>query len=179
MVREMLAAPKIELLEVTRTLAYLHRYPYLRPVTLGEGSLDLANDIPSRDKVLLAAAAKLVARNNTPPDIMRLVLSKVHLCHPPVVVLAYPLLSNLPSLFDNYTRAQIYRWYGEIRRVEQQLPMLSIKGIDAKIEWLDDLHEYLNKRLRVPMFYLSDYYQMRGTLSVAIQRIEKHRQVLI
>lgn len=96
----------------------------------------------------------------------------------PLLVLAYPLARSLPSLFDNYIRTQIFRWYAEIRKVEQQLPSYSIEQIDEKIEWLDNLHEYLNKRLRIPIFFLSDYYQLRGTLSVAIQRLEKRRQVL-
>jgi TRAP transporter TAXI family solute receptor len=80
-VREMLADPQIALLDMTRTLAYHRRYPFLMPVILAEGSLDFANNIPSKDHPLLASAAKLVARNDIPPDIMRLVLSEAQEIH--------------------------------------------------------------------------------------------------
>jgi TRAP transporter TAXI family solute receptor len=234
MVREMLADPKIALLDMTRTLAYHRRYPFLMPVTLAEGSLDLAENLPSSDRTLLAAAAKLVARSDIPPDIMRLVLSEAQEIHGqgglleeqaefpstkyieipmaedakhflevgptglerylpywlasrlewfifvilPILVLAYPIVRSLPTLFDNVIRTQFYRWYAEVRKVEQQLPTYSIEELDAKIEWLDDLHEFLTRRLRVPMFYLGEFYQLRSNLSIVIQRLEKRRQVL-
>lgn len=234
MVREMLADPTIELLNMNRALAYHRRYPYLMPVTFPAGSLDLAENIPSEDYTLLAAAAKLVARNDIPPDIMRLVLSEAKEIHGkgglleepgefpstkyieipmaddathfletgptglerylpywlasrlewfifvilPILVLAYPIVRSLPILFDNVIRTQFYRWYAEVRKVEQQLPTYSIEELDAKIDWLDDLHEFLTQRLRVPMFYLSEFYQLRSNLSMIIQRLEKRRLFL-
>jgi hypothetical protein len=66
-----------------------------------------------------------------------------------------------------------------VRKVEMQLPTYSIEEIDAKIDWLDDLHEFLTRRLRVPMFYLSEFYQLRSNLSMVIQRLEKRRLILL
>jgi len=97
----------------------------------------------------------------------------------PILVLAYPLLSNIPSLYDNYIHTQIDRWYVEVRKVEKQLPVYNVAELDEKITWTDDLHEFLTRRVHVPMFYLSDYYQLRGALGVVIERLEKRRRVVL
>jgi hypothetical protein len=231
----MLMAQSIKPLELTRTLAYHRRYPYLTAVTLGEGSIDLAENIPSKDYVLLAAAAALVARDDISPDITRLVLSEAESVHGngglleeqgefpsthlveipmaedarryleegptglerylpywlasrlewfifvilPLLVLAYPLFRSMPILYDNAIRFQLYRWYIEARKVEQQLPSYSLDEVDQKIGWIDNLHEYLTKRVRVPVFYLAEYYELRSHLGIVSQRLEKRREHLI
>jgi len=60
---------------------YTSHYAYLTGVTLGEGMVDLARDVPREDKALLAATAALVARSDIHPDLVRVLLGvaqKVH-----------------------------------------------------------------------------------------------------
>jgi len=61
---ELLRQPGVELFSFSRTRAYTHAFPYLTAVTLSEGVLDLARNLPPRDTQLLAAAANLVARKD-------------------------------------------------------------------------------------------------------------------
>src|SRR5215467_5078669 len=57
LVRQLLLSPTVSLWSVRRTIAYTSRYRFLSTVTLGEGSVDLAANIPDRDITLLAATA--------------------------------------------------------------------------------------------------------------------------
>lgn len=74
---ELLKNPNIELMSFKRHLAYSSRYPFLTSVQIGEGMIDLENNIPNQDKTLLAATASLVARKDLHPDIVYMLLKTV------------------------------------------------------------------------------------------------------
>jgi len=74
LLRELTAGNGFSLVPFPRQRAYEARYPYLYAVTLGEGSLDLARNIPAADVPLLAARAMLVAREDLHPALVTLLL---------------------------------------------------------------------------------------------------------
>jgi uncharacterized protein len=86
LVHQLLETPGIEVMSERRDLAYRSRYPFLTSVRVGEGMIDVARNVPRRDKVLLASAASLVVREGIHPDSVRLLLlaaGRVHLAPDP------------------------------------------------------------------------------------------------
>jgi len=80
-IAELLKSADIELLGFKRNMAYSHRYSYLTSIEIGEGMVDLENNIPKEDKTLLATTATLVAREDLHPDLIYPLLQtmmKVH-----------------------------------------------------------------------------------------------------
>lgn len=73
-VRELLFDDGVKLMSFRRAAAYRRQHPFLSSVTLSEGMLDLKNNVPSRDIVLLAPAANLVARGDLHDALIPLVL---------------------------------------------------------------------------------------------------------
>jgi hypothetical protein len=73
-VRDLLTTPEIGLLSVRRHLAYRSRHPYLTSLSIGEGMIDMARNVPPADTILLAARASLVVRDGIHPDLVRLLL---------------------------------------------------------------------------------------------------------
>ena len=59
-IRKLAAADGIHLLSMTRQQAYAQLYPWLQPITLSRGVLDLAADLPKSDIAMVAPAASLV-----------------------------------------------------------------------------------------------------------------------
>jgi TRAP transporter TAXI family solute receptor len=80
-ISKLLIHSDIELLSFKRDEAYSSRYPFLTTVKLGEGVIDLENNVPRQDKVLLAATASLVARDDLHPDIIHLLLTTIIKVH--------------------------------------------------------------------------------------------------
>jgi hypothetical protein len=70
----LLAQPDIKLLSLERAAAYQRRYRYLAGVTLPEGAMDLAANLPAEDVQLLSPLATLVAREGVHPALMDLML---------------------------------------------------------------------------------------------------------
>ena len=73
-VRMLLESEKARLLSFDRAEAYTPRYRYLKEVRLAEGVIDFEKNIPSRDIILLAPAAQLVAREDFHPALIDLLL---------------------------------------------------------------------------------------------------------
>jgi len=77
LITDLLTNPKIDLMNLRRDQAYSSRYPFLSSINIGEGMIDLENNIPQQDKTLLAATASLVARDDLHSDIVHLLLKKL------------------------------------------------------------------------------------------------------
>src|SRR4051812_41312075 len=80
-VQMLLQTPGIRLFEVMQGEAYARRYPFISPVVLPRGVVDLARDVPPRDEALIATTTSLVAREGTHPAIVQLFVqaaSRIH-----------------------------------------------------------------------------------------------------
>ena len=78
---DLLATPGIQLLTFERAAAYERRFRHLAVVTLPEGAIDLAANLPGADLTLLSPLATLVARDDLHPALIDLVLraaSEIH-----------------------------------------------------------------------------------------------------
>jgi len=74
MVRSLLGADGVTLMDFARAEAYARRYPFFTSLTLPAGVIDLARDLPRRDVTLVAVAATLVAHEDLHPALADLAL---------------------------------------------------------------------------------------------------------
>jgi len=81
MVQMLLQTPGIKLLAFAQAEAYSRRFPFMSPVTLPRGVVDLARDMPPRDIQLLAPTGTLVAREGTHPALIQLFVQAAHQVH--------------------------------------------------------------------------------------------------
>jgi TRAP transporter TAXI family solute receptor len=80
-IEELLRAQDVQLLSITRTLAYQTNFRYLSSVVLGEGALDLSANVPQRGVTLLATAASMVAREDLHHALIPLLLQATQAVH--------------------------------------------------------------------------------------------------
>jgi TRAP-type uncharacterized transport system substrate-binding protein len=81
MVQMLLQTPGIHLYEYAHAEAYARRFPYLVPVVLPRGVVDLSRDVPREDVALIATTTALVSREDTHPALMQLFVqaaSRIH-----------------------------------------------------------------------------------------------------
>ena len=72
LVQMLLQTPGIQLMDFAQSEAYSRRFPFLTPVILPGGVVDLANDVPTHDVQLIAPTTTLVARQDVHPALMQL-----------------------------------------------------------------------------------------------------------
>ena len=82
-IRSCFENPALKLLPIRRIDAFILRFPYLEKVTLPEGAIDLAQNIPTHDLDLLAAPAMVVTSNDLDKVLVRLMARVVKKAHNP------------------------------------------------------------------------------------------------
>lgn len=82
-VRGLLNTPGISLMNFERADAYVRRNNFLSKVVLPKGIVDLAQNLPSDDTVLLAPSATIVASSRLHPALIDLMLTTMHKVHRP------------------------------------------------------------------------------------------------
>ena len=81
MVQMLLQTPGIRLYEYTQAESYARRYPFLSPVILPRGVVDIARDVPPEDVTLIATTTSLLAREDIHPALVQLFVqaaSRIH-----------------------------------------------------------------------------------------------------
>lgn len=120
-VRELMRSPDVHLLNLRRQQAYAQLYPWLQPITLAQGVVDLHDDLPTHDVAMIAPSASLVASPDLHDAFIPLFLEaaeKVHgggdmfvtpgafpsarLVEPTLNASASDYLQHGPSLFHRY-----------------------------------------------------------------------------
>ncbi len=81
MVQMLLQTPGIQLFNFAQAEAYSRRFPFMSPVTLPRGVVDLAKDTPPADVKLIAPTATLVARDTVHPALIQLFVQTAHHIH--------------------------------------------------------------------------------------------------
>ncbi|MBC7995481.1 MAG: C4-dicarboxylate ABC transporter substrate-binding protein [Rhizobacter sp.] len=81
MVQMLLQTPGVKLFNFAQADAYSRRFPFMSPVTLPRGVVDLAGDQPPDDVRLVAPTASLVARKDTHPALIQLFVQTAHTVH--------------------------------------------------------------------------------------------------
>lgn len=113
--------PQLELLDLERTGAYGRVLPFLTPVILDEGVLNLGRNIPSRDTRLVGTAASLAARRDLHPALIPALLDAATRVHQAGGLLEEPRQFPAANLVDfamnqdagRYIRngpSFLYRW---------------------------------------------------------------------
>ncbi len=73
-IRKLLTAPQVRLLNFSQADAYARRYPYLNRLELPMGSFDIGKNLPPENLSLIGPTVELVARENLAPALSDLLI---------------------------------------------------------------------------------------------------------
>jgi hypothetical protein len=223
MVQMLLQTPGIALYDFAQADAYSRRFPFLSPVTLPRGVVDLAADVPPRDVHLLAPTATLVARADTHPALLQLFVQAAQQIHGgagwfqhkgdfpkaggteqplakeaqrfyangtpvlqrylpfwfanllermwPVLVsiiaILIPLSRALPPLYQFRIRRRIFRWYAQLRDVEEAMGSQPNDELLARLGEIESRVEHVT----VPLSYADELYSLRSHIQMVRARL--------
>lgn len=94
----------------------------------------------------------------------------------PLIALMIPLTRVLPAVYSWRMRSRIYRWYGEMKFLEDRInPQTSDEEIEEYLKQLDHIEELANHR-RIPLSYNSELYTLREHIQLIREKLFKLRQ---
>ena len=224
MVQMLLLAPDIRLLPFPQADAYSRLFPFMSPVTLPRGVIDLARDRPPQDVPMVAPTGTLVARENMHPALVQLFVQAAQQIHGgagwfqrkgdfpngrnterplateaerfyrsgvpflqrylpfwlanliermwPVLVtliaVLVPLSRMLPPLYEFRVRSRIFRWYGQLRAVENELGRRPAGDLASELDALEQRVEGIS----VPLAYVDELYALRSNIHLVRSRLQ-------
>jgi len=81
LIRHLLHMHGVQLMSFSRAEGYARNHPFLSPISLPQGSIDMAANIPAETTWLLAPSATLVARKELHPSLQMLLLQAASASH--------------------------------------------------------------------------------------------------
>jgi hypothetical protein len=90
----------------------------------------------------------------------------------PVIGVIYPLAQTLPSLYDKAMRQRIYRLYGELRYLEDELASHRANESRGDLNLQLDRLEQKANHLQMPTTYANMLYTLRDHIVLVRQRIK-------
>lgn len=227
MVQMLLQTPGVQLLDFAQHEAYARRFPFLTPVTLPRGVVDLATNVPAHDVRMVASTTSLLAREETHPALLTLLAQNAQKLHSgagwfnrarefpntratelplakegeramnePVPLLQrylpfwlanliermalvlglllavmLPLSRVVPPLYQFRVRSRVFRWYGRLREIENDLDT----GKAAPAELLKALAalEVQVEKVSIPLSYADELYALRNHIQLVRKKLQR------
>jgi TRAP-type uncharacterized transport system substrate-binding protein len=226
MVQMLLQTPGVKLMDFAQSEAYSRRFPFLTPVVLPRGVVDLARDLPPADLRLVATTTALLTRAKTHPALLQLFAQAARDIHgragwfnragtfpniehseypvsreaeraisggPPflqrylpfwlanlvermwlalgiIVAILLPLSRIVPPLYEFRIRSRVFRWYGQLRTIENEMNA-EHPDLAQLAQELDALDEKAG-RISVPLSYADELYALRNNITVVRRKLE-------
>lgn len=224
LVQMLLQTPGVKLFDFPQAEAYSRRFPFLSPVMLPRGVVDLARDMPPANIRLIAPTATLVARESLHPALVQLFVQAARQIHgapgwfqrkgafpsventerrlaaeaerfyrsgPPllqrylpfwianlidrmwvvmvsIIAILIPLSRVVPPLYEFRVRSRIFRWYGQLRRLEDSAGERPVPELLAELDSLEDRAGHIS----VPLSYADELYALRSHIHMVRKRLQ-------
>ena len=225
MVQMLLQTPGVKLMSFAQSEAYSRRLPFLSPVVLPRGVVDLAADVPAQDVRLVASTTALLTRAETHPALVQLfsqtsqsihgsagwfnrardfpnathsefalskeadrnlkqgapllqrylpfgmanLIERMWLALGIIVAILLPLSRIIPPMYKFRIRSRIFKWYGQLRHIEEQIAQQPNATAKLRTE-LDDLDTRVGT-ISVPLSYADELYALRNNIALVRQKL--------
>ena len=225
MVQMLLQTPGVKLMSFAQSEAYSRRLPFLSPVVLPRGVVDLAADVPAQDVRLVASTTALLTREQTHPAVVQLfsqtsqsihggagwfnrardfpnashsefdlskeaernlksgapllqrylpfgmanLIERMWLALGIIVAILLPLSRVIPPMYKFRIRSRIFKWYGQLRHIEEQFAQQPDAAAKLRTE-LDDLDARVGT-ISVPLSYADELYALRNNIALVRQKL--------
>ena len=91
----------------------------------------------------------------------------------PIVTLCIPLVKLAPPVYRWRIRSRIYRWYGILRKIDQDLREESNTDLSKHQETLKAMSTELDS-VHVPLSYMQEFYHLRVHINLVREEVERH-----
>lgn len=143
----------------------------------GAGWFNRARSYPNADLAgyPLAREAERTLRNGVPllqrylPFTLANLLERMWLALGLIIALLLPLGRIVPPLYEFRVRSRVFRWYAQLRQIEEQL-QTGQTTVDALLQELDELETRVG-RIRIPLSYADELYALRNHIDLVRRRL--------
>ena len=147
----------------------------------GAGWFRRARDYPNlaNNELPIGAEAERSIRNDKPflqrylPFWVANLVERMWLVMGIIIAIMLPLSRVIPPLYAFRVRSRIFRWYGQLRDIENRIESTSGKtGTPELLEELKTLEQRAEK-ISVPLSYTEELYALRNNIQLVRRKLQK------
>ena len=91
----------------------------------------------------------------------------------PLLTLLFPLFKGFFPLYNWSMRSKIYKWYEEVRQIDNKIEKLEKKDLEEELEKIEKLRVEISKETKVPLSFMGEYYNLQLHIDHVKQRAKK------
>jgi TRAP-type uncharacterized transport system substrate-binding protein len=88
-----------------------------------------------------------------------------------IIAVLIPLSRVVPPLYEFRIRSRVFRWYGQLRRIEDAA-YVGVESPQALLEELDEIDQRV-ERVVVPLSHADELYALRGHIAMVRDRLRR------
>jgi hypothetical protein len=88
-----------------------------------------------------------------------------------IIAILLPLSRIVPPLYQFRIRSRVFRWYGQLRAIENQMQAQQVDPAQLA-EQLDALEDKAG-RISVPLSYADELYALRNNINLVRRKLEE------
>ena len=145
------------------------------------GWFNRANEFPNaaNTEFPLAKEAERTIRNGVPllqrylPFSMANLMERMWLALGIIIAVLLPLSRIVPPLYQFRIRSRIFRWYGQLRAIEERLGAHNLPlsdNVNTLVGELDEMEAHVAK-ISVPLSYADELYSLRNHIDLVRQKL--------
>jgi len=147
----------------------------------GAGWFRRARDYPNlaNNELPIAAEAERGITNDKPflqrylPFWVANLVERMWLVMGIILAIMLPLSRIIPPLYEFRVRSRIFRWYGQLRDIENRIANTGDDGNSrALLEELNSLEQHAEK-IAVPLSYTDELYALRGNIQLVRRKLQR------
>lgn len=147
----------------------------------GAGWFKSAREYPNRDnsELPIAKEAERAIKNGTPvlqrylPFWVANLVERMWLAMGIIIAIMLPLSRIIPPLYAFRVRSRIFRWYGQLRDIENRVEISGENsGNAALLEELNNLESRAEK-ITVPLSYTDELYALRSNIHLVRKKLQR------
>lgn len=96
----------------------------------------------------------------------------------PALLIALPILSRSPQVFQWYMRQRIVRWYRIVHDIERRAQALGLEEIEVELQNLVEMERKIGEELIVTNTYMPQVYQLRQHVEYVMEKLRKRKLAL-
>ena len=144
----------------------------------GAGWFKGAREFPNRDnsELPISKEAERAIKNDAPllqrylPFWVANLVERMWLAMGIILAIMLPLSRIIPPLYAFRVRSRIFRWYGQLRNIENRVDTTGARENKALLEELDHLESRAEK-ITVPLSYTDELYALRSNIHLVRKKL--------
>ncbi len=91
----------------------------------------------------------------------------------PLLTLLFPLFKGVFPLYNWTMRSKIYKWYEQVKELDNKLDSLNIESLKKELTKLEKLKIEIKEETKVPLSYMGEYYNLQLHIDLIENKIER------